>query len=88
MTRDHAGQQAKHPAATRRPNHDQLKLSGIGFHTRSGGAAMKVSTATAGLSAYRTPVHSMLLCLLGYRPRDRPMISSMISVVPPKIQSW
>ena len=29
MTRDHAGQQAKHPATTRRANHDQLKLSGI-----------------------------------------------------------
>ena len=31
MTRDHAGQQARHPATTRRSNHDQLKLSGIGF---------------------------------------------------------
>jgi hypothetical protein len=29
MTRDLAGQQAKHPAATRRTNQDQLRLSGI-----------------------------------------------------------
>src|SRR5271167_1387727 len=29
IARDHAGQQAKHPATTRQTNQDQLKLSGI-----------------------------------------------------------